>query len=71
MNKSSLDAMTVEEKLEVMELIWDDLCTRADGVVSPEWHGEILADRDASLARAEEKIEDWEATRTRILKDTE
>ncbi len=41
--------MSVEEKIQTMETIWDDLCHLADDVTPPGWHREILAER--SLVR--------------------
>ncbi|MFO7774732.1 MAG: addiction module protein [Candidatus Hydrogenedentota bacterium] len=46
-----LDKMTVEEKLQVMEEIWDDLSGRAESVPSPLWHGEVLAEREQTVER--------------------
>jgi hypothetical protein len=61
-----LDEMSVEEKIRAMEALWDDLCRRADGVVSPPWHGEVLADREAAARSGEDRFEDWDAAKRRI-----
>ena len=64
--KLPLDQMSIEEKLGVMELLWDDLCRRVDDIPSPAWHGAILADREAALANGEDVFEDWEAAKKSI-----
>lgn len=64
-----LNEMTVEEKLQVMEAIWDDLSQHADEMKPPAWHAQVLAEREAAIARGEEQFEDWEAAREKIEKD--
>lgn len=61
-----LKDMTVEEKLRIMEAIWDDLSQHADQMPPPAWHGEALAEREAAIARGEELFEDWDVARRRI-----
>jgi tRNA(Arg) A34 adenosine deaminase TadA len=64
-----LKDMTVEEKLQLMEILWDDLSRNADQLQPPAWHAEALAEREAAIARGEERFEDWEAAKRRIEKD--
>ncbi len=40
-----LEKMTVEEKLQAMEALWEDLTRRADEYEPPTWHGEVLRER--------------------------
>lgn len=61
-----LDQMSVEEKLQVMEAIWDDLSQRADEMQPPAWHGKVLEALEAAIERGEETFEDWEAAKRRI-----
>jgi len=41
-----LDQMTVEEKLHLMEILWDDLSRMPEQTPSPAWHAEVLAERE-------------------------
>ncbi len=66
-----LTEMTIEEKLRIMEAIWDDLRRHADRMPAPSWHGELLAKREAAVARGEDTFEDWEAAKRRIDKEIE
>ena len=61
-----LDKMSVEEKIQAMESLWEDLCSRAGGVVSPDWHGGVLAERDAAHKRGEDEFEDWDEAKRNI-----
>lgn len=61
-----LSEMSMEEKLQAMEMIWDDLCSRAEDLPSPAWHGEALAEIEASVERGETTFEDWETAKKKI-----
>ena len=61
-----LENMSVEEKLQAMELLWDDLCNKAGVMSSPAWHEDVLAERDAMQKRGDEEFEDWEAAKRNI-----
>lgn len=63
-----LDEMSVEEKLQAMESLWEDLCSRAASVASPTWHGDVLADREAAVSSGEDDFEDWDAAKEKIKK---
>lgn len=49
-----------------MESLWDDLCRKAEAVVSPSWHEDVLKQRDAMKQRGEENFEDWKAAKRNI-----
>ncbi|APZ43782.1 addiction module protein [Acidihalobacter ferrooxydans] len=66
-----LDEMTIEEKLQIMEALWNDLTQHPDQIPPPDWHGKLLADREAAAARGEETFEDWETARQKIEKEIE
>ena len=40
-----LDEMTNKQKLEAMELLWEDLAGSPEALESPDWHREILDER--------------------------
>ena len=61
-----LKEMTVEEKLQLMEAIWDDLSQNAEQVPPPAWHGQALKALEEAIQRGEETFEDWETARRNI-----
>ena len=61
-----LNEMSVEEKLQAMEMLWEDLSRREENVPSPDWHDAVLREREAALERGEEEVEDWESAKRRI-----
>ena len=64
-----LQTMSVEEKIQVMESIWDDLCDTAGSTLTPDWHGSILMARKAALKDGEDEILDWETAKRKISED--
>ncbi len=64
-----LESMSVEEKLQMMESIWDDLCRKSESITSPPWHKKVLSEREEGIENGEEKFEDWETAKNNIKKD--
>jgi hypothetical protein len=64
-----LDKMSVEEKIQTMEALWEDLCKSPEGVPSPEWHGKILKNREESVNRGDDEFNDWEDAKNKINDD--
>ena len=64
-----LQEMTTPDKLRLMEALWQNLATTASEVVSPEWHGEVLAERDRLIASGEETFIDWETAKKQLREE--
>ena len=64
-----LQTMSVEEKIQVMESIWDNLCDTAGSTLTPDWHGTILTARKAALKVGEDEVLDWETAKKKISED--
>lgn len=64
-----LKAMTVPEKLDLMEAIWADLSRDEGSVPSPEWHGLVLKERAEKSKRGEEKSIPWEEAKQQLLRE--
>jgi hypothetical protein len=50
---ADIEQMSLEERLQTLELLWASLARTPDAVPSPDWHGEVLATRLAKVARGE------------------
>ena len=64
-----LKKMSAEEKIQVMESLWDDLCGTAASTLSPDWHRNVLAERNAAVLAGEDEIIDWETAKKKISED--
>ena len=61
-----LERMTVAEKLEAMEAIWESLSAQSADVPAPEWHDEVLADRKRRLATGAAPVSNWDEAKKRL-----
>jgi hypothetical protein len=48
------------------ESLWEDLCSRAGSIISPSWHGDVLAEREAAVKNGEDHFEDWGTAKRNI-----
>ena len=64
-----LAEMSVAEKLEAMEKLWAGLSRHAPEQAVPEWHAEILAERERRLAAGKEEVLDWEEAKRRLRRE--
>jgi putative addiction module component (TIGR02574 family) len=61
-----LDGMTVPEKLVLMERLWADLSRRPTDVPSPDWHGDVLAQRMADVREGRAHFVEWDDAKKRL-----
>jgi putative addiction module component (TIGR02574 family) len=65
-----LDQMTVEEKLQLMDILWDDLSQNAGDIPPPAWHGELLAARQREIDEGRATFLSLDEFRQDIEKET-
>jgi hypothetical protein len=58
--------MSMEEKLQAMEMLWDDLCQNIPESLSPQWHGEVLKEREERIKKEKGNFRDWNEAKARI-----
>jgi putative addiction module component (TIGR02574 family) len=61
-----LSKLTLAQKLDLMEAIWDDLAKHEESLESPHWHQEVLNERERALADGKAIVSDWEESKARI-----
>lgn len=64
-----LSQFTFDQKLYLMEKLWDDLLEREPAPESPLWHEVILKDREQALAAGNVSGSDWAEAKKRIRKN--
>jgi putative addiction module component (TIGR02574 family) len=64
-----LSEMTLPEKLQLMEALWTDLSRQGDAFESPEWHREVLEERERQIAAGEAHFIPWEQAKAEIRKE--
>lgn len=64
-----LDQMTLVEKLQVMETLWDDLSRRPQELPSPAWHKELLHERKQLAEEGKLKFLNWQTAFSELRVD--
>jgi putative addiction module component (TIGR02574 family) len=64
--KGEIERMSIAERLETIEEIWQSLYHNSDQVPSPDWHKDVLADRKARAERGESNFLTLDQLRTRF-----
>jgi putative addiction module component (TIGR02574 family) len=64
-----LKEMTVAEKLQLMEVLWDDLSRNPEDVPSPAWHEEVLAERQRQIDEGKAKFLSLDEFRQSLQKE--
>ena len=63
-----VEKLTVSEKIQFMETLWDSLCAQPENIAAPAWHGEILLEREESIKNQTDAFVDWETAKQAIRK---
>lgn len=61
-----LDEMTLQEKLALMELLWEDIVRTPEAIESPTWHKTTLDERHQRLTQGKSSFQDWETAKVSI-----
>ena len=68
MNTIELSQFSLREKLQIMELIWEDLRSHVDSFEVPQSHKAILDERRRRVESGEAKILNWDQVKHSIGK---
>jgi len=69
LSQAEIDAMPIDEKLELSEALWKSICTSDEALPPPDWHKSLL---DESLKRlSSDPLEgsSWAEVKARLRKD--
>lgn len=53
-----------------MEELWEDLRLRADAVPIPQWHKDLLDERERLIETGQAQFDDWDVAKKRITERT-
>ncbi len=65
-NTFEIGHLSREDKLRVMEAIWEDLSKEDAEVESPKWHQEALQETEQRLNSGEENKVDWHTAKKEL-----
>ena len=63
----ALHQLPLKEKLFVMEALWDDLSQAGNALPVPQWHRDVLDERESKIAEGTAEFIDWEVAKQEIL----
>ena len=67
-NTIELKCLSREEKLRLMEAIWEDLLNEEEQIESPDWHKIALQETERRFSTGQEKIVDWQDAKKELRK---
>jgi hypothetical protein len=65
-----IEKMTIEEKLQAMEALWDDLCRHEADILVQQWQKDILDERERLVTDGRSQFIDWEQAKKDIARET-
>ena len=65
-NSFEIGHLSKEDKLRVMEAIWEDLSREDEEVESPRWHKKALQETEQRLNSGEEEKFDWQTAKKEL-----
>jgi putative addiction module component (TIGR02574 family) len=65
----AIDRMTIEEKLQAMEALWDDLCRHEEALPIHEWQKQVLDERERLVEEGKARFIDWEQAKKDIARE--
>lgn len=67
----SIQALPKNEKLMIMECLWQDLSRNDEEFESPDWHKVALTETEQRLKDGSETILDWNIAKRQLRKQFE
>lgn len=66
-NETEVRKLPLNQKLRIMEIIWDDLCQHSEIANSPDWHRNELEATEARRQAGLEEPMDWAEAKKTLL----
>lgn len=66
LSSDQLEALTVPEKVQLLEQVWQSLCSKPESFSSPDWHADILTERRQRLLDGSAMRLSWHEAKTQL-----
>ncbi len=63
MTSAEIHQLPLNEKLQIMEAMWEDLRSQVGGIPVPDWHKDLLDARQKAVTEGQENILDWDTVK--------
>ncbi len=64
--QTEIRQLPLPEKLALLEAVWSELASDPDTVEVPDWHKDILDERQRLLEQGSAQVLDWELAKEQI-----
>lgn len=64
--QTEIRKLPLPEKLELLETLWSELASDSDSIDVPEWHKDLLDERQCAVDQGSVKAIDWESAKEQI-----
>ena len=64
--QTEIRKLPLSEKLDLLETVWSELSSDPDAVDVPQWHKDILDERQRGLEQGSMKALDWDWAKEQI-----
>jgi putative addiction module component (TIGR02574 family) len=64
--QTEIRKMPLSEKLELLEAVWAELAADPDTIDVPQWHKDILDERQRAVDQGSMQSIDWEVAKEQI-----
>jgi len=66
LTKPEIEALTVDERLKLIDDLWDSLDNKSDLVSTPDWHAPLIEARIKAQEVNPQPTHTWESVRTEM-----
>jgi putative addiction module component (TIGR02574 family) len=64
--QAEIRKLPLTEKLELLEAVWSELSSEPDTIEVPQWHKDILDERQHRVEQGSMEAIDWEVAKEQI-----
>ena len=64
--EAMIHGLTQDEKLVAMEMLWRELSRRPSDIPAPDWHGDVLSERQAAVREGRTQFVSWSDAKQRL-----
>lgn len=64
--KEEIRKLPMQEKLALLEAVWAEISPEPDELEVPQWHKDLLDDRELALREGRTEVLDWEDAKRQI-----
>lgn len=65
---NELQGLPIKEKLSIIETLWESITLDEEQLAVPQWHKDLLEERDQLIKQGKANYIDWQTAKNQIQK---